>query len=885
MLDEITADTSFTRIEEQARRLWRLHGVPAAFRVVQQDGPPYLVDQQPLAAVGQPWADQVRLLATGDLLARYLTMRGFAVQRKLGWECHGLRVETAVEQLLGPEVADYDLAQFNAACRDTVVEGMRQGEALADRLGIWIDPADMYATMTPQSISAVWRMLRQLWDTDRLKRERRMVSICPRCATPLSMAEGIRHAPQVEARSVWVRLPWDGESDSYFLVWTPDAWMLAGMVALAIHPEADYALVEITGRRGRTLIRLLMAEAALSRTLTGDYHLVRRLNAKQLRRSRYRPLFTFLPAGQGMGRIVLSEQVPLDQGTGLLPVTPSFDGRSLALAQAHSLPIPDLLDNGGGLTDMVTPWRGLSPLDAEPLLVEDLRVRGLLFQEQVETRSCPVCPYCDTPLLPQLRDVWLIETGSDPWIVGRDRPWGAPFPVWECDSCGEQTCVAGLDDLGYRTGIDAAHIVPHRPQVDHLVFPCESCGGTMRRVAAVVDAAFEAAVLPWTAPVRTAPAGSSAGTAASDPSHSLQRSLAVGLGDRDLGWLGDLTEAVALLHGSLAWDQAIALPERVVGSAWDSSLTPPADVLRWAAYADKMPDQAERDFLRPLWHLVANLTTRAAQPFSSQPQEEQAILNRWLLARLQQMIGAVTEALDACEPGQAANALSTLVHELDTWYAPSASDEDEQLLQTLSRLLAPFVPHLADAIYRQAGRRTAESAHLLGWPAPNPSPTDRTILDGMALVWRLVALGKIARGQAGIEPDQPLRRAIITFMFRSRAESVALIPFRSLLAQLLGVDQVQFTQDVIPTKVWELTVDPGRAAERAVPVAEINAALSNLRAREAAKLIFQLWDGLSISLKVSGQMLTLLPDEVKVSLRPGWAAAATSGRLLVLETG
>jgi isoleucyl-tRNA synthetase len=889
MLEEMTAETSFTRIEEHVRRLWRLHGIAEAFCAPRQDAPPYLVDQQPLAVAGQSWADQVRLLAAGDLMARYLTMRGFAVRHKLGWECHGLRVETAVEQSLGPEGADCDLAQFNAACRAVAVEGIAHGEALADHLGVWFDAADTYNTMTPQAIGAVWGALRQLWDAGRLKRERRVVSICPRCATPLSAAESIRRAPEAEGRSIWVRLPWDGESDAYFLIWTPAAWTLAGMVALAVHPDANYALVEMTGRRGRTLIKLLLAEAALERTLTDEHHVVRRLTARQLRRARYRPLFTFLPAGQATGRIVISDQVPLDQGTGLLPVTPSSDARSLALAQAHDLPIPELLDRYGGLTDAVTPWRGLSPLDAEPLLVEDVRVRGLLFGEQVEARSRPICPHCDTPLLPQIRDVWLVETGSEPWLVSRDRTWGAPLPVWACENCGQQVCLAGLDDLGFRTGLDAGpdagQIDPHRPDIDRITFPCKECAGTMRRVTPVVDAAFEAAVVPWAMPARTEPPQRAIDSITSDPSSTLPRSLAVGLGDRDLGWLGDLTEIVALLRGSLAWEQAIALPEGVVGAAWDSSLTPPADVLRWAAHAGKLPAQAERDVLRPLWHLVSQLAARAAQPLAVQPREEQAILNRWLLARLHQVIGTVTEALDACEPCRATDALATLVHDLSTWYAPPWPNGEEQLLETLSRLLAPFVPHLAEAIYRQIGGRTVESVHLLDWPSSNPSPADRALLAGMALVWRLVALGKIARGQAGLQLGQPLRRAVITFLSPTTSEPAELIPYKSLLARLLGVARVQFTREAIATKVWQLNLNANDAVERAIPAGEIDAALTALSAREAAKLVFQLWDGRSVSLKVAGQMVTLLPSEVRVSTRPGWAAAAAGGRLLVLEVG
>ncbi len=882
MFDEITAETSFTRIEEQVRRLWRLHDVAAASGAAPSDAPPYRVDQQPLAVAGQPWPDQARLLATADLLARYLAMRGFAVQRDLGWECHGLRVETAVEQALGQQASEYDLAQFNASCRDAALAGMEHGQALAERLGIWLDPSDTFASLSPSSIGAVWTALHQLWQDRRFRRERRIVSTCPRCATPLSAAEAARRAVEVEARAVWVRLPWDGDADTYFLVWTPAAWTLAGMVALAAHPDASYALVEMTGRRGRALVRLLLAESAVARILSDDYQLVRRLSARSLRRVRYRPLFTFLPADEGAGRIILSDEVPLDRGTGLLPVTPAFDARSLALAQAHDLPVPRLLDDWGGLNDKVTPWRGLSPFDAEPMLVEALQVRGLLFREEAEPRPRPLCPYCETPLLPEIRDVWLLETGSGPWVIGRDRAWGTPLPVWECGGCGQQTCLAGLDDLAHRAGVEAGQIDLHRPAIDRIGLSCPNCGETMHRVAAVVDAAFEAAVLPdgrrraaSTADFRELDLERGAGEPA-------VRSLAVGLGDRDLGWLGDRAEIVAILRGSLAWEQAVALPEDVVGSAWDLTPTPPADVLRWATYVGKPPLQAERDFLRPLWRLV----TRLSEPAEGQdPGEEGAILNRWLLARLHETIATVGDALESCEPTQAAGALSSLVGDIRRWYTPPWPAGEEQLVETLSRLLAPFVPHLAEAIYRLGGERAAESAHLLDWPTAQPAPADRALLSGMSQVWRLVALGKIARGQCGLEADRLLCCAHVTFLAGEAAAAAELIPFKPVLAHLLGVARVQFSRETIPTRIWHLSLVPDRPFQRLVPAEAVDAALAALKPKAVARLVLQLWEGRSVSLDVAGQAVTLLPDEVRVSALPGWAAAAERGRLLVLEVG
>jgi isoleucyl-tRNA synthetase len=867
MFDEWTADASLTRIEEQVRRFWRRHDVPSAAR---REGPPFVLYQQPLAVAGQPPADQARLLVTADLFARYRTMRGEAVYRRAAWASHGLPVEVAVEATLGSAVAGYDLGQFNAACRQAAADGQRQGEALAERLGAWLGPEDTYDPLAPESVGAVWSALRRLWDAGRLRRQRRVVPVCPSCATPLSETEAARRAVEVEAQSAWLRLPWDGQPDAYLLAWTPAPWMLVGMVALAAHPDANYLLVELPGREDQPAARLLLAEALAKHLLEDRARVVRRLAGKALREARYHPPFTFLPAGDPTGRIVLSADVPLDRGSGLLPVTPSFDALSLALAQAHGLPLPDLLDDWGALNDAVTPWRGLSPLDATPLVVSNLEARGLLWQQQIEPRLQAQCPYCETPLLPQARDVWLVETASGPWVVGRDRAWGVPLPVWTCERCGAQLCIAGLDDLARRLGLEAGQIDPHRPAVDRLALPCEACGGTMRRVAEVIDTAFEAAVLPWATATQPGPAD-----------------LAIGLGDEHLGWLGDLTEVSALLREALAWEQALALPEAEAGGS--PQPLAPADAHRWATYTGTTPEQAERDFLQPVWRLAGELAgsrPRTALPLC-QSEETRAFLDRWLAARLNQAGNSIAEALETHDPGRAAGALASLVNGLDRSFAPCRPGHGREVLETLSRLLAPFTPHLAEALCHLVPGREAHSVHLAGWPAVETAAADEALLARMRPVWRLAALGSQARARAALAPERRLHRAWVQLIARDPAEAMGLAPFHSLLAEVLGVDRVPIVEQAPVPVRWHLALDWDRAVQRRVVVDEIDAALAHLDPAAAAGLVLQLWSGLSVSLAVGDQAITLLPDEVRVSVAapPGWAAAAEPGYLVLLEIG
>jgi isoleucyl-tRNA synthetase len=647
--------------------------------------------------------------------------------------------------------------------------------------------------------------------------------------------------------------------------------MLVGMVAIAVHPDATYAVIEVERGDGQPTLRLLLAESALAATIGDDHQFVRRVGTRALRGSQYRPPFTYLPAGEESNRVILSKHVPLGKSTGVLPVTPAFDGLSLQLAQEYRLPIPEPLDEEGRLDDRVGRWRGLRPMDAEPFILDDLEARGLLFKAQTEQRSHAQCPYCETPLMPMARSVWQVETGKDPWVLGRDRSWGTPLPIWTCDACSEQVCLAGLDDLAHRTGQAADQIDPHRPDVDRITFSCSECEGTMRRVTAVADADFEAAVLPWA----TAPLPGAA-------------DIGVGLGDETPGWLDTMTEITTLLRNSPAWEEGLTLPRGDGGDGWEWGRATPADALRWAIYTNTTPEEAERDFLRPLWRMVgvSRPTSQAPTP-DRQEGAAQAILDRWLLARTHQTAEAMTGALNDHDPRRAAGELSDFVDEMSSWYLPRRPEGGREVLRTLCGLAAPFVPHLAEAIYRRLDGRSEGSVHVTPWPAVEQAWQDEQVLAQMALVQRLGQLGQAVRSGAGIEQDLPLPQAIVGILSGDDELADRLAPYSEILAAELGVGKARVTADAASHVVWQLLLHPDRAVKPDADLAGIGGALERLDAERARAVASQLLDGLSVSVEADGKAFTLLPEEVIVRLlpEPGWAAAVEGAYLVILETG
>lgn len=882
MLSEITAEASFIRMEEEVRRFWLLRGVPEAFMAAAERSDdsgrvePYVIYQQPLS-VEQSEASRAQLFSTADLLTRYRTLRGEPVQRRVGWSCHGLPVEALVESSLGPDTVDYGLSQFSAACRDAAIEGIRHDEVLAEKLGAWLDPDTTYATLTTEAVGAVWGALHRLWTADRLREKSRLVHTCTRCATPLSDAEAARLLVRIETLSLWLQLPWDGEPDTYFLVWVPFPWMLTGMVALAAHPEARYVLVErkhpVAGEAvSPRPLRLVVAEGTLHQALQGDYSPVRQLSGRSLRGIRYRPAFTFVPVDDRTHQVVLSKEVPLDRGTGLQPVTPAFHDASLALARTHNLPVTEFLDAWSRLDESAGRWRGLTPLEAEPLLIDDLQARGLLFRRQHERHSRALCPYCEVPLLPTVRSVWQVETSSGPWIISRDRIWGTPLPIWVCRRCGQRTCVAGIDDLAYRTGMVTEQIDPHRPAVDRLTFPCEACGGTMQRAVPVIDAAFDSAVLPWATAPQPGPA-----------------KVAIGFNHTRPGWLGNLAEVSRLVRGKPASSQAVALQQVDMGAAFASGHILSADAMRWAALSGTTAEQAERGVLRPLWRSVVQMLSESEnRPGDGVRQIGTGglLLDNWLLARLHQTTIMVAEALEICDLHRATHHLTKLVDDIVGWYVPQRSGGGSQALETLAQLLAPFVPHLAEVIYSEGGKRATDSVHLSNWPSVDRAWPAASLLQQMETVQRLAALGQEARARAKIERGQPLQKALFGKALGSTTESDELDLFVDLLAEALGVKSVRFSPDVAERVQWQLAIEPTRDLRQGITADQINSLLAALSPEIATELASQLRAGLSVRVEAEGQGITLLPDEVVVTAQAGsgWAAASDTAYLLLLQT-
>ena len=532
MFRPVSPKLNIVLMEEGVLRFWKKNQI---FRksLEQREGcPEYVFYEGPPTANGKPGVHHVLARAFKDVFPRYKTMQGFHVNRRGGWDTHGLPVEIEVEKKLGftnkQQIEDFGIARFNELCRESAFSYIQEWEKLTDRIAFWVDLETAYITYTNDYIESVWWILKSFWDKGLLYQGFKVVPYCPRCGTPLSDHEVAQGYDQATDPSVFVRLPLVDEPDTSLLVWTTTPWTLPANVAIAAHPEETYVVIERDLEEGGSE-KLILAEALLEKVFEGQpYRLVTKMKGKSLRGKRYQPLFTFVPPDKPAHYVVLGDFVTTEDGTGLVHMAPAFGAEDMSAALEFDLPILMTVAPDGTFISDVRPWAGLFVKDADPLITEDLQQRGLLFRSGTYTHTYPFCWRCDTPLLYYARPTWYIRTSqfkermvelneqinwypghiksgrfgnwlanNIDWALGRERYWGTPLPVWECEQCKHQECMGSVAELSQKTGRDLSGLDLHRPHVDEVSYSCPQCGGQMRRVPELIDVWFDSGSMPY----------------------------------------------------------------------------------------------------------------------------------------------------------------------------------------------------------------------------------------------------------------------------------------------------------------------------------------------------------------------------------------------------
>jgi isoleucyl-tRNA synthetase len=955
MFKSVSSKLNVTTMEENVLKFWKQAEI---FKktVEQRNGcPEYVFYEGPPTANGKPGVHHVLARAFKDMFPRYKIMQGFHVSRRGGWDTHGLPVEIEVEKQLGfknkQQIEEYGIDSFNELCKKSVFTYIQDWERLTDRIAFWVDLDDAYVTYTNDYIESVWWILKNFWDKDLLYKGHKVVPYCPRCGTPLSDHEVALGYDEATDPSVFVRLPLVDQPDVSLLVWTTTPWTLPGNVAVAAHPDVDYVIVERSNNGGTE--KLILAKSLVRKVFGEEEVLVlETLKGKRLNGVKYHPLFTFLPPDKPAHYVVLGDFVTTEDGTGLVHMAPAFGAEDMDMAREHNLPVLMTVLPDGTFIPEVKPWRGVFVKDADPFIIEDLQARGLLFKSEPYTHTYPFCWRCHTPLLYYARESWYIRTSAFrdklvalndtihwvpehtkegrfgnwltnniDWALSRERYWGTPLPIWECESCKQREGIGSVKDLSEKAGRDLSSLDLHRPYVDQVHWDCPSCGGKMTRVPDLIDVWFDSGSMPvaqWHYPFENKEK-----FAEQFPADYICEAV-----DQTRGWFYSLHAISTLLFGEVAFKNVISLGLILDGEGqkmskskgnivapWDVLSAHGADAFRWYLYTATPPGNERRfsselvgevirSFTLTLWNVYSFFVTYANldKPGVTTLPIATSDLDRWLLSELNVLVRDVTAAYEHYDVPNATRPIEAFVEKMSTWYLrrsrrrfwKSESDSDKQAaystlytaLVTVAKLLAPAMPFLAEELYQNLIRSVDESApesvHLAIWPEVLPEMIDESLNRDMALVMRLVSLGHSARQRANRKVRQPLLE--VAFSVGNASERKAVETYVDLFTDELNVKHVRLLDTA--TEAVSHTVKPlpkqlGQKYGNKFPA--IQKSILTLNAEEAAHTLLE---GKSLRVQVNGDSYDILPEEVEVKAyaREGFAVAEEGAYVAALIT-
>ena len=875
MYNKVDTNMNFVEREKATEQFWKENDIFRKSMDSRKEGPTYTFYDGPPTANGKPHIGHVLTRVIKDMIPRYRTMKGYYVPRKAGWDTHGLPVELEVEKLLGlngkEQIEEYGMEPFIKKCKESVWKYKGMWEDFSGTVGFWADMDDPYVTYDDNFIESEWWALKEIWDKKLLYKGFKIVPYCPRCGTPLSSQEVAQGYKTVKERSAVVRFKVVGE-DAYFLAWTTTPWTLPSNVALCVNPDETYCKVKAAD--GFTYY---MAEALLDKVL-GDlgneaegvkaYEVLETYKGIDLERKEYEPLFDFadeIIAKQHKKAhyITCDSYVTMTDGTGIVHIAPAFGEDDAQVGRNYDLPFVQLVNGKGELTEN-TPYAGVFVKKADPMVLQDLEDKGLLFDAPKFEHEYPHCWRCDTPLIYYARESWFIKmtevrddlvrnnntvnwipesigTGRfgnwleniQDWGISRNRYWGTPLNIWECEDCGHQLSVGSRQELADLSGDpEAAKVELHRPYIDEVTITCPCCGKTMHRVPEVIDCWFDSGAMPFAQ--HHYPFENKDLFEQQFPAQFISEAV-----DQTRGWFYSLMAESTLLFNKAPYENVIVLGHvqdengqkmsKSKGNAvdqFDALEKYGADAIRWYFYINSAPwlpnrfhgkavQEGQRKFMGTLWNtyaffvLYANIDEFDASKYTLD-YEKLPVMDKWLLSKLNTLVRTVDDNLENYRIPEAARALDDFVDEMSNWYVRRSRErfwakgmEQDKInaymtlytaLVTVAKVAAPMIPFMAEDIYRNlvcsVDAAAPESVHLCDFPAANPAWIDADLEKNMDEVLKIVVLGRACRNSANIKNRQPIGTMYV------KAESELSDFYTEIIEDELNVKKVVFTDDV-----------------------------------------------------------------------------------------
>ena len=961
MYKKVSTNLNFVEREKETAQFWKDHDIFKKSIETREGDPVYTFYDGPPTANGKPHIGHVLTRVIKDMIPRYRTMKGYMVPRKAGWDTHGLPVELEVEKKLGldgkEQIEEYGLDPFITQCKESVWKYKGMWEDFSKTVGFWADMDNPYVTYNDNFIESEWWALKTIWDKGLLYKGFKIVPYCPRCGTPLSSHEVAQGYKAVKERSAVVRFKVAGE-DAYFLAWTTTPWTLPSNVALCVNPEETYCKVKAADG-----YVYYMAKALLDKVLgklgteeTPAYEILETYKGTDLEYKEYVPLYEGAAKSAEKQHkkahfVTCADYVTMSDGTGIVHIAPAFGEDDAQVGRKYDLPFVQFVDGKGSMTED-TPYAGLFVKDADPKVLVDLDKEGLLFDAPKFEHDYPFCWRCDTPLIYYARESWFIKMTAvkddlirnnntinwipksigkgrfgdwlnniQDWGISRNRYWGTPLNVWQCEGCGKMECIGSRQELEEKSGNPEAQTVElHRPYIDAITLTCPDCGKTMKRVPEVIDCWFDSGAMPFAQ--HHYPFENKEVFEQQFPAQFISEAV-----DQTRGWFYSLLAISTLIFNKAPYQNVIVLGHvqdengqkmsKSKGNAvdpFDALETYGADAIRWYFYVNSAPwlpnrfhgkavMEGQRKFMGTLWNtyaffvLYANIDDFDATKYALE-YDKLSVMDKWLLSKLNTLIKTVDNHLANYQIPEAARALQDFVDDMSNWYVRRSRErfwakgmEQDKInaymtlytaLVTVSKVAAPMIPFMTEEIYQNLVRSVDESApesiHLCDYPVANEAYIDKTLEENMDEVLKIVVMGRACRNTANIKNRQPIGK-----MFVKGASDLPEF-YQDIVTDELNVKEIELTDDVRAFTSYTFkpqlkTVGPkyGKllgGIKNELSNLDGNAAMDELNATGVLKL------------QVNGQEIELTKEDLLIDMAQmeGYVSESDYGITVVLDT-
>ena len=961
MYKKVSTNLNFVEREKETAQFWKDHDIFKKSIETREGDPVYTFYDGPPTDNGKPHIGHVLTRVIKDMIPRYRTMKGYMVPRKAGWDTHGLPVELEVEKKLGldgkEQIEEYGLDPFITQCKESVWKYKGMWEDFSKTVGFWADMDNPYVTYNDNFIESEWWALKTIWDKGLLYKGFKIVPYCPRCGTPLSSHEVAQGYKAVKERSAVVRFKVAGE-DAYFLAWTTTPWTLPSNVALCVNPEETYCKVKAADG-----YVYYMAKALLDKVLgklgteeTPAYEILETYKGTDLEYKEYVPLYEGAAKSAEKQHkkahfVTCADYVTMSDGTGIVHIAPAFGEDDAQVGRKYDLPFVQFVDGKGNMTED-TPYAGLFVKDADPKVLVDLDKEGLLFDAPKFEHDYPFCWRCDTPLIYYARESWFIKMTAvkddlirnnntinwipksigkgrfgdwlnniQDWGISRNRYWGTPLNVWQCEGCGKMECIGSRQELEEKSGNPEAQTVElHRPYIDAITLTCPDCGKTMKRVPEVIDCWFDSGAMPFAQ--HHYPFENKELFEQQFPAQFISEAV-----DQTRGWFYSLLAESTLLFNKAPYKNVIVLGHvqdengqkmsKSKGNAvdpFDALEQHGADAIRWYFYSNSAPwlpnrfhadavTEGQRKFMGTLWNtyafyvLYANIDEFDPTKYSLE-YDKLSVMDKWLLSRLNSCVKTVDDCLANYKIPETTKALQAFVDDMSNWYVRRSRQrfwakgmEQDKInaymtlytaLVTFIKASAPMIPFMTEDIYqnlvKSVNTDAPESIHLCDFPAVDEAMIDEKLEQDMGEVLDIVVLGRAARNASGIKNRQPIGQMFVN------GEAALTDYYKQIIEGELNVKDVIFKDDV--SDLTDYTFKPQMrilGPKYGKDLGKIRNILANLNGSAAKK---ELDANGFLTIELNDGKINLLPEEllIDMSQKEGYVSQADHGVTVVLDT-